>query len=170
MTSRSIRSSAHMAVLIAGLTTGLLASAAAFAQVTVQDAWVRGTVPGQTSSGAFMTLQSADGAKVVGVSTPVAGTAEIHEMKMEGNVMRMRAVPALDLPKGQAVQLKPGGYHVMLMDVKQPLVKDATVPLTLKVELADKRVVEQKVEARVRDLTAGNMPAMHHDHGGEHKH
>ncbi|MFT0736016.1 copper chaperone PCu(A)C [Ralstonia wenshanensis] len=164
MTSRSIRSSARLAMLCAGL----LASAAAFAQVTVQDAWVRGTVPGQTSSGAFMTLQSADGAKVVGVSTPVAGSAEIHEMKMEGDVMRMRAMPSLDLPKGQTVQLKPGGYHVMLMNLKQPLVKDTTVPLTLKVELADKRVVEQKVEARVRDLTAGNMPAM--NHGGEHKH
>ncbi|MGM3274910.1 copper chaperone PCu(A)C [Ralstonia sp. 24A2] len=164
MTSRSIRTSARLAAMAAGL----LVSAAAFAQVTVQDAWVRGTVPGQTSSGAFMTLQSADGAKVVGVSTPVAGTAEIHEMKMDGDVMRMRALPSLDLPKGQAVQLKPGGYHVMLMDVKQPLVKDAIVPITLKVELADKRVVEQKVEAKVRDFTAGNMPAM--NHGGEHKH
>jgi len=164
--SRSIRSSVRLAVL----TAGLFASAAALAQVTVQDAWVRGTVPGQTSSGAYMTLQSAEGAKVVGVSTPVAGTAEIHEMKMEGNVMRMRAVPALDLPKGQAVQLKPGGYHVMLTDVKQQLVKDTTVPITLKVELADKRVVEQKVEAKVRGLTAGNMSAMHHDHGGEHQH
>lgn len=85
MTSRLIRSSAALAVL----TAGLLASVTAYAQVTVQDAWVRGTVPGQTSSGAFMTLQSADGAKVVGVSTPVAGTAEIHEMKMEGNVMQI---------------------------------------------------------------------------------
>ena len=162
--SRSIRTSARLAAMAAGL----LVSAAAFAQVTVQDAWVRGTVPGQTSSGAFMTLQSADGAKVVGVSTPVAGTAEIHEMKMDGNVMRMKALPSLDLPKGQAVQLKPGGYHVMLMDLKQPLVKDTVVPIMLKVELADKRVVEQKVEAKVRDLTAGNMPAM--NHGGEHKH
>ena len=108
MTSRLIRSSAALAVL----TAGLLASVTAYAQVTVQDAWVRGTVPGQTSSGAFMTLQSADGAKVVGVSTPVAGTAEIHEMKMEGNVMRMRAVPSLELPKGQTVQLKPGGMSV----------------------------------------------------------
>ena len=164
--SRSIRTSVRLALLGAGL----LASAAAFAQVTVQDAWVRGTVPGQTSSGAFMTLQAADGAKLVGVSTPVAGTAEIHEMKMEGNVMRMRAVQSLDLPKGQTVQLKPGGYHVMLMDLKQPLAKDTTVPITLKVELADKRVVEQKVDAKVRDLTAGNMPAMKHDHDGEHKH
>ncbi|WP_296226804.1 copper chaperone PCu(A)C [Ralstonia sp. UBA689] len=165
-TSRSIHSSVRLAVLAAGL----IASAAALAQVTVQDAWARSTVPGQTASGAFMTLQAADGAKVVGVSTPVAGMAEIHEMRMEGNVMRMRAVPSLDLPKGQAVQLKPGGYHVMLMDLKQPLVKDAIVPITLKVELADKRVVEQKVDAKVRDLTAGNKPAMNHDQGGEHKH
>ena len=163
--SHAIRSSLRLAVLAAGV----FASAAALAQVTVQDAWVRGTVPGQTATGAFMTLQAADGAKLVGVSTPVAGTAEIHEMKMDGNVMHMRAVPALDLPKGQAVQPKPGSYHLMLMDLKQPLAKDTTVPITLKVELANKRVVEQKVEAKVRDLTAGNMPAMNHDHGGEHK-
>lgn len=163
--SHAIRSSLRLAVLAAGV----FASAAALAQVTVQDAWVRGTVPGQTATGAFMTLQAADGAKLVGVSTPVAGTAEIHEMKMDGNVMHMRAVPALDLPKGQAVQLKPGSYHLMLMDLKQPLAKDTTVPITLKVELANKRVVEQNVEAKVRYLTAGNMPAMNHDHGGEHK-
>ncbi|AOE91367.1 copper chaperone PCu(A)C [Ralstonia pseudosolanacearum] len=161
-----IPSSLRLAVLAAGA----FASAAALAQVTVRDAWVRGTVPGQTATGAFMTLQAADGARLVGISTPAAARAEIHEMKMEGDVMRMRAIPALPLPKGEAVQLKPGGYHVMLQDLKQPLAKDATVPLTLKVELADHRIVEQKVDAKVRDLTAGNMPAMNHDHGGEHQH
>ncbi|MHA6909418.1 copper chaperone PCu(A)C [Ralstonia pseudosolanacearum] len=155
---------------LAVLTAGVFASAAALAQVTVRDAWVRGTVPGQTATGAFMTLQAADGARLVGIATPAAARAEIHEMKMEGDVMRMRAVPALPLPKGETVQLKPGGYHVMLQDLKQPLAKDTTVPLTLKVELADHRIVEQKVDAKVRDLTAGSMPAMHHDHGGEHQH
>jgi copper(I)-binding protein len=106
---------------------------------------------------------------LVGVASPVAGVAELHEMKMVGDVMKMSAIAGLDLPAGQAVLLKPGSYHLMLMDLKQPLAKDTTVPITLKVELANKRVVEQKVEAKVRDLTAGNMPAMNHDHGGEHK-
>ncbi|AEG70613.1 copper chaperone PCu(A)C [Ralstonia solanacearum] len=158
-----------LSLRLAVLTAGVFASAAALAQVTVQDAWVRGTVPGQTATGAFMTLQAADSARLVGVSTPAAAKAEIHEMKMDGNVMRMRAVTTLPLPKGETVQLKPGGYHVMLLDLKQPLTKDTTVPITLKVELADHRIVEQKIDAKVRDLTAGNMPAMH-DHGGEHQH
>jgi len=162
MTSRSIRSSACLAVLAAGL----LASAAAFAQVTVQDAWVRGTVPGQTSSGAFMTLQSADGAKVLGVSTPVAGTAEIHEMKMEGNVMRMRAVQSLELPKGQTVQLKPGGYHVMLMDLKRPLADGEAVPMTLRFVDAKGVASEQNVQLPVSAAAPGGE-AMG---GGEHQH
>jgi copper(I)-binding protein len=83
------------------------------------------------ASGAFMKLKSKDGAQLVSVSTPVAGIAEVHEMKMEGDVRKMRAVPALDLPVGTTVELKPGGYHVMLMDLKTTLKKDSTVPLTL---------------------------------------
>lgn len=110
----------------------LLASSALYAQgVDVSQAWVRPTVQGQKTSGGFMTLTAKESAQLVGVSTPVAGVAEVHEMKMDGDVMKMRAVPALDLPAGQAVQLKPGGYHLMLMDLKQPLVKGSQVPLTL---------------------------------------
>ena len=84
-------------------------------------AWVRGTVAGQTTSGAFMELKSAGGAVLVGAESPAAGAVEIHEMNMDGNVMRMRAVPRIDLPAGKSVELKPGGYHVMLMQLKQPL-------------------------------------------------
>ena len=101
------------------------------ATVEVKDAWVRSTVPGQKGTGAFMKITAKDGAKLVGVSSPVAGVGEVHEMKMEGDVMKMRALPLLDLPAGKAVELKPGGYHVMLMDLKQALVKDSKVPLTL---------------------------------------
>ena len=101
------------------------------ANVEVKDAWVRSTVPGQKGTGAFMKITAKDGAKLVGVSSPVAGVGEVHEMKMEGDVMKMRALPLLDLPAGKAVELKPGGYHVMLMDLKQALVKDSKVPLTL---------------------------------------
>ncbi len=114
----------------------LLASGgSSFAQtapVKVDKAWARATVQGQKGSGAFMSLTASEGTKLVGLSTPVAGVAEVHEMKMEGDVMKMRAVPGgLDLPAGKTVELKPGGYHVMLMDLKTPLAKDSTIPLTL---------------------------------------
>ena len=99
--------------------------------VDVRDAWVRTTVQGQKGTGAFMKLTAPRGLQLVGISTPIAGIAEVHEMKMEGDVMRMRAVPALDLPAGTTVELKPGGYHLMLMDLKAALPKGSTVPLTL---------------------------------------
>ncbi|WP_042883829.1 copper chaperone PCu(A)C [Cupriavidus necator] len=143
-----------------------LASGAALAQVDVSNAWVRGTVPTQAASGAFMVLHAHENAKLVGVSSPV-GTAELHEMKMEGNVMRMRQIKSLDLPKMKDVELKPGGYHVMLMDLKSQLKKGDTVPITLKIEQGGK-VTEQKVTAEVRDMVpaAAGASGSH----GEHKH
>jgi copper(I)-binding protein len=100
--------------------TALLAAAPAFAQTAVSEPWVRGTVAQQKATGMFALLTSAKGGKLVAASSPAAGVVEIHEMAMEGNVMKMRALPAgLDLPAGKAVALKPGGYHVMLMDLKQ---------------------------------------------------
>ncbi|MDM0115758.1 copper chaperone PCu(A)C [Variovorax sp. J22R133] len=105
------------------------------AAVDVRDAWVRPAVPGQSGTGAFMKLNAPSGARLVGVATPAAGVAEVHEMKMEGDTMRMREVKGgLELPARQAVELKPGGYHLMLMDLKQPLAKGATVPMTLSFE------------------------------------
>ena len=100
--------------------------------VEVTQAWVRSTVQGQKGTGAFMSITARDGARLVGVSSPVAGVVEVHEMKMEGDIMKMRAVPVLDLPAGHTVQLKPGGYHLMLMDLKQPLPRGSRVPLTLR--------------------------------------
>jgi periplasmic copper chaperone A len=101
------------------------------ADVAVKDAWVRTSVPGQKASGAFMTLTAKADLQLVGVSSPIAGIAEVHEMKMNGDMMQMRAVPSLDLPAGKAVALRPGSFHVMLMDLKAALPKDSTVPLTL---------------------------------------
>ena len=145
----------------------------AFAQnVTVTDAWARATVQGQKASGAFMVITSKDNAKLVGVSSPVAGVAEIHEMKMEKEVMKMAALPnGLDLPAGKAVELKPGSYHVMLMDLKAPLVKDTTLPLTL--TLQDAKGVKSTVTLKV--LVGVQPPAMpSHDHSthdhSEHHH
>ena len=101
------------------------------ADVAVQNAWVRTTVPGQKASGAFMTLTAKADLQLVGVSTPVAGVSEVHEMRMTGDIMQMRAVPSLALLAGKAVALRPGGYHIMLLDLKTALPKDTTVPLTL---------------------------------------
>jgi periplasmic copper chaperone A len=116
--------------------------------VDIKNAWARTTVPGQKSSGAFMTLTAKDGTRLISASSPVAGVAEIHEMKMEGDVMKMRALPdGLALPAGKAVELKPGGFHVMLMDLKAALPKDSTIPLTL--TFKDAKGVESKVELKV---------------------
>jgi len=105
------------------------------ATVDVRDGWVRQSVPGQSGTGAFMKLTAPTGARLVGISTPAAGVAEVHEMKMEGDTMKMRELTTgLDLPAGQTVELKPGGYHVMMMDLKQALAKGSTVPMTLRFE------------------------------------
>jgi len=127
----------------------------AAAQVTVTDAWVRGTVAGQMATGAFMKLQSAKDARLLEAASPVAGVVEIHEMALENNIMRMRAVPALPLPAGRTVELKPGGYHVMLMDLKQQMKEGEVVPVTLVFETAGKRETIE-VKAPVRAPTARN--------------
>lgn len=132
---------------------------------SVQDAWVRGTVAQQKASGAFMTITSPVAGRLVSASSPVAGVTEIHEMAMDGPIMRMRAVDGLDLPAGKAVQLKPGGYHVMLMDLKQPLQPGQTVPITLVIERAGGAKESIRVDAPVRPLTASAAPAEH-----KHKH
>ena len=131
-----------------------LACGTVYAQtVEVKDAWVRTAVAGQKATGAFMKITAREGARLVAVSSPVAGVAEVHEMKMEGDVMKMRALTeGLDLPAGKTVELKSGGNHVMLMDLKAPLAKDSTVPLTL--VFKDAKGVQSKVELKV-PVTAG---------------
>ena len=110
-----------------------LASTAAFAQpVQVSNAWMRPTVPGQQATGAYMSLTAPKALTLVGISTPAAGIAEVHEMKMDGDVMKMREISELALPAGKTVALKPGGLHVLLMDLKQPVAKDTRVPMTLR--------------------------------------
>jgi len=132
-------------------------------QVQVKDAWARSSVQGQTATGAFMSLTSAEGARLVGASSPVAGVVEIHEMSMEGNVMRMRPVPGIDLPPGRSVVLKPGGYHVMLLDLKRPLKVGERVPVELRLETRDKRLVSQPIEVEVM-ARAPAAPEAGHKH------
>lgn len=139
------------------------ASAAVSAQTTVKDAWVRGTVAPQKATGAFMQITSAQGGKLVSAQSPLAGVTEVHEMAMDGNVMKMRAVPALELPAGKAVDLKPGGYHVMLMDLKQPLKEGESVPLTLVVEGKDGKRETLELKVPVKAMGA-DKPMPEHKH------
>jgi hypothetical protein len=150
--------------------TGLVFTSWAQAQnVEVQNAWARATVQGQKATGAFMTLTAQTPGRLVSVSSPVAGVAEVHEMKMEGDVMKMRALAnGLELPAGKPVELKPGGYHVMLMDLKLPLQKDTTIPVTL--VFKDAKGVETKKELKLpvsQTAPAGAAAAPVH---GAHKH
>ena len=134
------------------------------ASVKVDGAWARATVQGQQGTGAFMNITAGEGTRLVGVSTPVAGVAEVHEMKMEGDVMKMRAIPALDLPAGKTVQLKPGSYHVMLMDLKRPLLKDSTLPVTLRFKNAAGVESQLNLIVPVATVAPGPKAAMEHDH------
>jgi hypothetical protein len=131
-----------------------LACGSTYAQtVDVRDAWVRTSVPGQKATGAFMKITARESVRLMGGSSPVAGVVEVHEMKLDGDVMRMRAVPdGLELPAGKTVELKPGNYHMMMLDLKTALPKGSTVPLTL--VFKDARGVEGKVELKVPVATA----------------
>ena len=138
-----------------------LSALSAQAQTIVKDAWVRGTVAQQKATGAFMQVTSTQGGKLLSASSPVAGVVEIHEMLMEGSTMKMRSVPALDLPAGKSVDLKPGGYHVMLMDLKAPLKAGESVPITLVVEGKDGKKESIEVKAPVRALGAAQDAHKH---------
>lgn len=122
------------------------------ADLDVKDAWVRGTVPAQKATGAFMQLSSKSGAALTGAASPAAGVVEVHEMAMDGGTMRMRPVSRLDVPAGKTVDLKPGGYHIMLMELKQPLEAGQKVPITLQVESGGK-AEQVDIQAEVRSLT-----------------
>ncbi len=134
----------------------------AAAQVSVKDAWVRGTVAGQGATGAFMQLTSPSDTALVGASSPAAKIVEIHEMKVEGGVMKMNAIDKLALPAGKAVELKPGSYHVMLMALREPLKEGQTVPITLTFEDKAGKRSSLEVKATVRPLTGGDAPGKPH--------
>jgi copper(I)-binding protein len=120
--------------------------------VTVKEAWIRGTVPGQSGTGAFMELTGKTAARLVGASSSAAKIVEVHSMKMENGVMKMSAVDGVDLPPGKPVRLAPGGYHVMLMELHKPLSAGERVPLRLSFEFPDKRRETLDLSVEVRDV------------------
>ena len=146
------------------LATAVLASAPALAQVEAKSAWVRGTVGAQKTTGAYMEITSAQGGSLVSAESASAATVEVHEMRMEGNVMRMRAVPRLDLPAGKTVALKPGGYHIMLIDLKKPLKEGENVAISVTFEDGSSKKFDAQVR-KVQAMMPMSMPMpMDHDH------
>jgi copper(I)-binding protein len=137
-----------------------LAAPPVFAQsatsVKVENAWARATAPGQKNGSVYVDLTSTSNAALVAAGSPVAGRAELHSMSTESGVMRMRALPRLELPAGKTVKLAPGGTHVMLVDLKQPLKPGDKVPLTLSVQSSGTSLTTLKIEAEVRAVGAAN--------------
>lgn len=158
------------------LMLALGAALPAAAQLAVRDAWLRATVPAQTVAGAFMQLTSSVDTRLIEASSPAARVVEIHEMAMEGNMMKMRQIPGLDLPAGKPVMLRPGGYHLMLIDLKGQLKDGEAVPFTLVIQGRDGRRETVEIRAQVRPITAmgpapGHGAPGHGAHGkGAHSH
>jgi periplasmic copper chaperone A len=130
------------------LAAGFFATAtlAQNSDVQITNAWARATPGGAQTAAAYVTLQSDAGDRLIGISTPAAQKAEVHEMTMEGNVMKMRPVDGLDLPAGKSVTLKPGGYHIMLTGLAKPLEAGQTFPMTLDFTKAGEKQVTVRVE------------------------
>jgi copper(I)-binding protein len=139
----------HSSAFICGL---MVSCSNVVAAVTATDAWVRGTVPAQKTTGAFLTLESTEDAKLVAVTTPAAKSAEIHESQQMQGMMHMHAVDEVPLPAGKRVELKPGGFHLMLVDLSKPLAEGDSVPLTLTIEDKHGKRTKVEVSAPVRPL------------------
>ena len=140
----------------------LVAATAALSQpapVRVEGAWARAVLQGQVSSGAYMTLTASESLTLTGATSPAAAIIEIHQMKMEGDIMKMRAVDTLPLVPGQPVEFKPGGYHFMLMDLQAAMRPDARVPMTLQFRDA---------QGKARTLQV-SVPVMRHGGPAGHK-
>jgi copper(I)-binding protein len=150
----------HLFALIATIAL----AATAHAQTTVTTPWVRATVPQQTASGAFMQVRSADAARLVSVTSPMAASVQLHKMEMNGQMMKMREVDSIELPAGETVNLASGGYHVMLFGLKRQLKEGDVVPLSLVIERKKGKRETVAVNVPVKPLTYAGAPAapMHH--------
>ncbi len=116
----------------------------------ISNVWIKATIPGSNVSAAYLRIKSAKAVRLVKAETPVAGIAELHSMNMKDGVMEMKAEDAFTVPAGNAIELKPGGMHIMLMQVARPINVGDKVPLTLTFEGANKKPLLMKVEALAR--------------------
>jgi len=149
-------------MFFATLTGGALAQGTG---IKVTDAWARAMPGGAQTAAAYVTITSTSADRLTGVSTPAAQKAELHTMTMDNGVMKMRQVDGIDLPAGKTVALKPGGYHIMLMGLAQPLKEGQTFPLTLTFQKAGTQqvtVAVQKIGAMGPGAMTGSPMPMHH--------
>jgi periplasmic copper chaperone A len=147
------RTLAVVAALIGIISSGGEALAADTASVS--NSWVRATVPGQSVAGAYMDITAKASTALVAVESPVAGNAKLHTMTMDGGVMKMRPLEKLELPANKTVNLKPGGYHVMLIDIKRQLKAGERVPLTLTLQDRKGGKSTLQLDVEVREAAAG---------------
>ena len=144
------------------LASCVLFAGGAAAQVKVEDVWVRASLPHQRATGAFMRVSSTTEVRLVAASSPVAAAAEIHEMRLQDNIARMQRVDGILIKAGEAVELKPGGYHVMLLDLKAPVTEGETVALDLLFERAGGEIESVSTRATVRPLNAARAQPRPH--------
>ena len=143
--------SLNKSFFVIALVASLLSACEANHSVAVLDAWARANAPGQTVGAAYMTLISAQDSTMVKVESDIAGTVEIHSMSMDNGVMKMRMLEELPLPAGKAEKLAPGGFHLMLFDLKKPLTAGESINLTLTFRDNAGKVTQQMVTLPVKE-------------------
>ena len=148
MKSNTLLNALLAAVVSFGLVGFAQAQNAKVGSLQIENAYTRATVPGQMAAGGFMKIENKGGVDLlVSASSPVAGEVQLHEMAMEGNVMKMRQVKDIAVPAGGAVELKPGGLHLMFMNIKTPLTAGEAIPVKLKFAKAGEVEVKFPVNA-----------------------
>ncbi len=136
----------------------------AIGPIQIGHPYARATVPGQPTGGGFLKLDNSKGTTadtLLSASAEVSKSVELHSMRMEGDVMRMRQVESIELPAGQTVELKPGGLHIMFIGLKAPLKVGHAFPMKLKFQKAGEVTVEVKVEAVSAALTTSTPVPVH---------
>jgi len=145
---------AMFAVAGIALSSAALAQSASVGPIKIENAYTRATAPGQQVAGGFMKIENKGAAdQLISASSPAAGEVQLHEMAMEGNVMKMRQLKDIPVPAGGAVELKPGGLHLMFMNIKTPMAAGQTVPVKLKFAKAG----EVEVKFPITAMGAGEM-------------
>ena len=161
MKSNTLLNALSVAVLGFGVVGLTHAQNAKVGSVQIENAYTRSTVPGQMAAGGFMKIENKGSVdQLISASSPVAGEVQLHEMAMEGNVMRMRQVKEVVVPAGGVVELKPGGLHLMFMNIKAPLAAGESVPVKLKFAKAGE--VEVKMPVNAMGAGAGHVGASKH--------